>query len=146
MQSISPVFTEAEQPMEKKVAEHQEEYFTVIGLPVSLQLVDRETGKATIVNPWGMSFRFRLDDEERAAVAAGKDLILTQLHFGRDITPMNVQFCAVGEKPSFGEAPPEAVAEPVSRPQLVKRCENVDCSGCEACNPEGIALSERFSE
>lgn len=101
MQSISPVFTSDEVAFEKKIAEHQEEYFTVIGLPVTLQMIDRETGKATIVNPWGMAFRFRLSDEERAAVAAGKDLILTQLNFGNPITPMNVQFCGEGEKPFF---------------------------------------------
>ena len=47
MQSISPVFTENEIPMEIKVAEHQEQYLTVIGLPVALQIINRETKKAS---------------------------------------------------------------------------------------------------
>lgn len=111
MQSISPVFTESEVQFEHKVAEHQNEYMTIVGLPVSLQLVDRATGKSTIVNPWGMSFRFRLSDEERAAVAAGSDLILTQLNFGKEVTPMNVQFCAEGVRPFFGETP--AITQPI---------------------------------
>lgn len=115
MQSISPVFTENEIPMEIKVAEHQEQYLTVIGLPVALQIINRETKTASVVNPWATSFRFRLTDEERAAIAEGKDLILTQLNFGKDITPMNVQFCATGEKPSFGETPAEPVAADVPR-------------------------------
>lgn len=112
MQSISPVFTEAEVSFEQKVPEHQEEYFTIVGLPVTLGLVDRETRKTSIVNPWGMSFRFQLSEEERAAVAAGKDLILTQLNFGNPVTPMNVQFCAKNEKPIFGEVPPESISLP----------------------------------
>ncbi len=105
MQSISPVFTEQEKALEIEVAKNQPEYLTVIGLPVSLQLIDRETGASSILNPWAMAFRFRLSEEERAAVALGKDLILTQLNFGKPVTPMNVQFCAEGEKPVFGEGP-----------------------------------------
>lgn len=105
MKSISPVYTEQEQPLEIEVAKNQSEYMTVIGLPVSMRLVDRTTRKSTVISPWGTSFRFELSDEERAAIAAGKDLILTQLNFGNPITPMNVQFCGKGERPYFGETP-----------------------------------------
>lgn len=122
MESVSPVFTEAEVQFEQKIAEHQEEYAMVIGLPVTLQLVDRESGKRTLVNPWGMSFRFRLSGEERAAVASGKDLILTQLNFGKPVTPMNIQFCGPGEKPVLGEVPPPAK----TFDDAIAECEELD--------------------
>lgn len=105
MQSVSPVFTADEVQYEIEIAKNQPEYAAVVGLPVSMQLIERETGESQIINPWGTAVRFRLNDEERAAVAAGNDLILTQLNFGRPITPMNIQFCAEGEKPYFGKNP-----------------------------------------
>lgn len=105
MQSISPVFTEDELKFEIEIAKEHAQYIAVIGLPISMQLIDKETGNSTIVSPWATAVRFQLNDEERAAIAAGKDLVLTQLNFGNPITPMNIQFCAAGEKPFFGEIP-----------------------------------------
>lgn len=55
-----------------------------------------------------MITRFRLNDEERAAIAEGADIVLQQLTFGTPFQPVNLQAVARGEFPQFvGE--PEGV-------------------------------------
>lgn len=112
MQSVSPVFTEKEQPTEIIVAKEQAEYATAIGIPVAMLLIDKESGRQKVISPWGTAFRFELDEEERAAIAAGADLVLTQLNFDGPITPMNIQCCMRGEKPSLGMDTPELLNLP----------------------------------
>lgn len=111
MRSISPVFTEQEVQFEKRA-----EDANVTSLPVSLEVIDPTSNERKILPDWGISLRFRLDDEERAAVAAGADLVATQLVFGKPLAPMNLQFCAAGEKPVFGGPLDIPVAEQAPEP------------------------------
>jgi hypothetical protein len=105
MQSVSPVFTDEEVQFEKEIAKNQEEYLTVIGLPVSLELIDRATGKSRFVDNWGIALRFRFNDEDRQRIANGADLVITQLVFGKPLTPINLQLCEPKMKPVFGAVP-----------------------------------------
>ena len=112
MQSVSPVFTAEEAKFEIEIAKNQREYVSVIGLPVTLQIIDPETNESKIVPNWAIACRFRLSEEERAQVAAGLDIVVTQLTFGKDLAPMNLQFCEPGVKPQFEmRADPPASAE-----------------------------------
>jgi hypothetical protein len=63
MQSVSPVWTDAEVEIERVIALDQPQYQPIIILPVRYS-----DGTS------GLSVRFRLSDEERAAIAAGEDL------------------------------------------------------------------------
>lgn len=102
MQSVSPVFTLEEVQHEREIAKNQPEYLTVIGLPVTLRLINKDDPtKTKDVPDWAIAIRFRLNDEERAAVAAGLDLVVTQLTFGKPLAPMNLQFCHSATKPVF---------------------------------------------
>jgi len=119
MQSVSPVFTEDEVKFECEIAKNQPEYLTVTGLPVTLQILDRDNPeeKKEIPN-WGIAIRFRLSPEERAQVAAGLDLVVTQLTFGKPLAPMNFQFCPAGTKPVFEmrDEPPAPASNLVQMP------------------------------
>jgi hypothetical protein len=103
MQSVSPVFTDNEVQWEHPIAKNQPEYLEVIGLPVSLQIVDKVSKQIRILSKWGTAIRFRLSDEERAAIAAGHDLVVTQLNFNNPITPLNLQILPDRTAPIFGE-------------------------------------------
>jgi hypothetical protein len=52
-----------------------------------------------------MITRFRLDDDERAAIAAGADVVLQQLTFKEPFQPVNLQIVAQNEFPQFLEEP-----------------------------------------
>lgn len=112
MKSVSPVFTLEEVQFEREIAKNQPEYSTVIGLPVTLEIIDEKTGESKRVPDWAVAIRFRLSDEERAAVAAGLDLVVTQLVFGQQLHPMNLQFCHSATKPVFA-IPEEPSGEPL---------------------------------
>lgn len=101
MNSVSPVYTANEVQFEKNIAEHQPEYIPVIGLPVTLNLVDSATGETKQIENWGISVRFRFTEEERAMIAAGDDLVITQIVFGKPITPINIQLVPDGIAPTF---------------------------------------------
>lgn len=101
MRSISPVFTQEEVRFEREIAKSQKQYSAVIGLPVTLQLVNKETGEIQAISDWGMSIRFRLSREERVAIWKGADLVVTQLLCGKPLSPMNFQLCEPCEKPVF---------------------------------------------
>lgn len=55
-----------------------------------------------------MITRFRLDDTERAKIAAGADIVLQQLTFGAPFQPINLQICGEHEFPDFLEVLSEA--------------------------------------
>jgi hypothetical protein len=88
MQSVSPVWTDAEVEIERVIALDQPQYQPIIILPVRYS-----DGTS------GLSVRFRLSDEERAAIAAGEDLVITELTFGGSFTPLNVMVCKPNESP-----------------------------------------------
>lgn len=96
MNSVSPVYTANEVQFEKNIAETE-----MIALPVTLNLVNSDTGDAKQVENWGISVRFRFTEEERAMIAAGDDLVITQIVFGRSITPINIQLVPDGIAPTF---------------------------------------------
>jgi len=89
--SVSPVFTEAEVESERVIALDQAEYCPLIILPVMSEVSD------------GMVVRFRLSDEERARVAAGGDLVLMELTFGRQFTPIALGIVMPGQAPTEKE-------------------------------------------
>jgi hypothetical protein len=101
MRSVSPVFTPEDAHLEYEIAKNQPEYEPVIGLKVTLQVIDPDTNKTKEFRDWAIAMRFRLTEEERAAIAAGHDLVVTQLVFGKSLSPMNFQLCAANEKPVF---------------------------------------------
>jgi hypothetical protein len=53
-----------------------------------------------------MITRWRLTDEERALVAAGADVVLTQLTFGRPYAPIHMQITPQDEMPVLVEGLP----------------------------------------
>jgi hypothetical protein len=101
MQSVSPVFTKEETQFEYEIAKNQPEYLPVIGLPVTLKIIDPTNGASKEIPNWAIAVRFRLSEEERAQIAAGLDLVVTQLTFGKPLAPMNLQLCPAATKPIF---------------------------------------------
>jgi hypothetical protein len=88
MDSVSPVWSEQEVEIERVIALDQEQYQPIIVLPV--RYTDRSSG---------LSVRFRLNDEERAAIAKGCDLVITELTFGGPFTPLNMHVCRPNHSP-----------------------------------------------
>lgn len=88
MNSVSPVWTDAEVELERVIALDQPEYLPIIILPVAFE-----------GDIQGMSLRMRLSDDERAAIANGADLIITELTFGKRFTPLNFALCLPGQRP-----------------------------------------------
>ena len=87
MNSISPVLTESEVSSEHIVALGQDNYYPVV--------------VARIVYPSGQIAsltRFRFSDRERAAIANGADLILSQPHH-HAMMPIGLQFAMPNEYP-----------------------------------------------
>lgn len=80
MESISPVLQEEHVANERVIALDQEQYIPIIVLPIKYE-------DGTL----GMMVRFRLSDQERAAIAAGADLVVTELTFGRPFTPIHIE-------------------------------------------------------
>jgi hypothetical protein len=114
MNSVSPVFTDAEVEHERVIALDQPEYVPIVVLPIALQVLndgdkdvitkDGQTvppGALYAVEDWGKCLRFRFTEEERAQIAAGCDLIVTELVFGRPFTPINLQLRQPNERPEF---------------------------------------------
>ena len=90
MDSVSPVWTEAEIDKERIIALYQPEYLPIAILPI--QFTDGTLGQ---------SVRFRLTDKERRAIADGADIVITELTFGRQFTPLLTHVCMPGKGP-FG--------------------------------------------
>lgn len=83
MDSVSPVWTEAEVWIERVIALDQPEYLPIVTLPI--RYADGTSG---------LSVRFRLTDDERRAISEGADFIVTELTFGLPMTPIHVCVCA----------------------------------------------------
>lgn len=79
MDSVSPVFTDAEIDAEHVIALDQPEYIPVI----VLRVLYGDGSKASVT-------RFRFTDEERALIANGADLLISQPHHGQ-MMPIGLQ-------------------------------------------------------
>jgi len=102
MQSVSPVFSRFEEKFELVIAlEQTKDYEPIIGLPIDIHATDPATGGTKVQHHAAMAVRFRLNDEERAKIAAGADLVVTEMVFGKPFTPLNFQFCQSTERPEF---------------------------------------------
>ena len=85
MVPVSPVMP-GSGPIERVLGKDQPEY-------VPLPMVYLDTPQRPVISRW------RLTDEERAAVAAGGDVILTQLIFGELFHPVHLQVAMPDEMP-----------------------------------------------
>jgi len=56
---------------------------------------------------WPLISRWRFTDEERAAVTAGADVLLTQLTFGNLFHPVSLEAVARDAMPAAAGKPPE---------------------------------------
>ena len=101
MQSISPVFAEEHVPTERVIALDQPEYLPIIILPLTCRILSKDEDQPEVISDAMMAVRFRLSDEEREAVAAGADLIVTEMTLGEQFTPIALQFCAEDEYPNL---------------------------------------------
>ena len=90
MDSVSPVWTDAEVEIERVIALDQPEYSPIIVLPVRFS-----------DDTCGMSVRFRPTDEERKAIADGADVVVTELTFGASFTPISIMAVHPNKNP-FG--------------------------------------------
>jgi hypothetical protein len=89
MMPVSPVMP-GSKPIEKVLAEHQEEY-------IPLPMVYLDTKTRPVVTRW------RFTDEERQAIASGADIVYTQLTFGELFHPVRLQVCMPDEMPVLVE-------------------------------------------
>ena len=88
MESISPVWTEDEVPIERVIALDQPEYLPIVVLPI------RYSDGVS-----GMVVRFRPSEEERKAIAGGGDIVITELTYGLPFTPINVSVSDPNKRP-----------------------------------------------
>jgi hypothetical protein len=90
--SVSPVLTDREIEAEQVIALDQPQYYPIIVCRVNYQDKDgNPNGKATLT-------RFRFTDEERARIAKGADLILSQPHHG-SLMPIGLELAMPEEYP-----------------------------------------------
>jgi hypothetical protein len=89
MTAVSPVLPGSEQ-IEIVLGKNQPEY-------APLPAVYLDTPSRPMIT------RFRLDDAERAAIAAGADIVLQQLTFGDLFQPVNLQVVDPDGFPEFCE-------------------------------------------
>jgi hypothetical protein len=82
MHSVSPVWTEEHVENEMVIALDQEQYIPIVTLPFRFS-------DGTIA----AAVRFRLTDEERKAIAEGADLVVSELTFGNQFTPVDIKVC-----------------------------------------------------
>ena len=102
MESVSPVFTEAEVPFERVIVLNQPQYAPIVALQIDLNTPDEEKPEEIVTKQrFAMAVRFRLNEEERIAIIKGADLVITELVFGGPFTPLNIQLCKPDEKPEI---------------------------------------------
>jgi hypothetical protein len=87
MNSISPVLTEREVPVEQVIALGQEEYYPLI----AARIIYPDKSIASLV-------RYRFSESEREAIAKGADLILSQPHH-HGMMPVGLQLAFPNEYP-----------------------------------------------
>lgn len=87
MNSVSPVLTENEIESEQVIALEQKEYYPIIAARITFSGGE----KATLT-------RFRFSEKERALIAAGADLILSQPHHG-SMMPIALQLAMPNSYP-----------------------------------------------
>ena len=87
MNSISPVFTEREVPVEQVIALEQSGYYPIIIAQISFQDGSQDS-----------FVRFQFSDKEREAIAAGADLVISQPYHSK-FTPIGLQLAMPGEYP-----------------------------------------------
>lgn len=90
MNSISPVLTEREVPVEQVIALGQDEYYPII----AARILYADNSIASLV-------RYRFSDKERQAIANGADLILSQPHH-HALMPVGLQLAMPDEYPLEG--------------------------------------------
>ena len=90
MNSVSPVFTEANIEAEKVVALGDPRYYPIIVLRA--KYTDNSVASVT---------RFRFSDADRELIAKGADLVLSQPHHG-PMMPIGLQLAMPGEYPTSG--------------------------------------------
>lgn len=93
MDSVSPVYDEETVQYEKVLAIDQPEYLPIIVLPINFDCYERSA------TPHMFVVRFRFTDEERAKIAAGADILIGELVFGRYFTPLSTQIIMPNESP-----------------------------------------------
>jgi hypothetical protein len=89
MEAVSPVMPGSES-IEIVLGKDQPEY-----LPLPAVYLNQPTVP--------MITRWRLSEVERAQIASGADIVLTQLTFGSAFQPVNLQIVAPDEMPAFVE-------------------------------------------
>jgi hypothetical protein len=89
MEAVSPVMPGSE-PIEIILGKDQPEY-------MPLPVVYLNSPSVPMLSRW------RLSEEERAAVAEGADIVLTQLTFGGLFRPVNLQIVAPDAMPALLE-------------------------------------------
>jgi|GEM_PF-2800751 hypothetical protein len=87
MNSVSPVLTEREVPVEQVIALGQDEYYPIIVARIIYP--DKSVASLT---------RFRFSESERDAIAKGADLILSQPHHF-SMMPVGLQLAMPNEYP-----------------------------------------------
>ena len=92
MDSISPVLTATEVTCEEVIALDQPEYFPVIVLRTCYIKDDLSVDFSSYV-------RFRFSEAERAFIARGADLLVSQPHHG-PLMPIALQLAMPGEYPA----------------------------------------------
>jgi hypothetical protein len=88
MHSISPVYTEDLVECEQVIALDQPEYLPLVTLSVP------EFGNPCLA-------RYEFTDEERKLVAEGADLVVAEMLFGHDYTPMALEIVPKNTKPNM---------------------------------------------
>lgn len=93
MDSVSPVLTDHEIEAEQIIAlDQQDKYYPIVVCRVTYNDRDGEPdGVATLT-------RFRFTEAERAAIAKGADLILSQPHYG-SLMPIGLQLAMPNRYP-----------------------------------------------
>lgn len=91
MQSISPVFTDAEVAAERVIALDQPQYLPIIVLRV--QYADGSVGTVT---------RYTLSEKERQRIAEGADILISQPHHG-PLMPIGLQLAHGNSYPFWEE-------------------------------------------
>ena len=106
MESVSPVFTQAEVPFELIITGNGPDspLIPLVAVQIDLNVPDpdpEKEGALVLKQRFAMAVRFRLSEEERIAIIKGADIVITELVFGGPFTPINIQLCKPDQKPEI---------------------------------------------